>query len=167
MFKMRTGLTLVEVTIISGILALLAAVIIPGIIRARVSVNDSLAKNTLLIMSNATERYAKDKEEKAFFPYGNYPTMNSLTGATLEDFSVYKFGATFFHHGESSRRKLEGIMPVHLNFDYCGKTIAGFHYQCLNSSTGYSYAAIPVTTGLTGSKVFTAKAGSVFSFDVF
>ena len=72
----ESGFTLVEIMIVVAIIALLAAIAIPNLLRAKISANDALAKQTLRTLSTSTETYATANT-------GNYPTdMASLTGAT-------------------------------------------------------------------------------------
>ena len=71
-----TGFTLVEIMIVVAIIALLAAIAIPNLLRAKMSANDALAKATIRSMSTAAETFATAQQ-------GNYPVDEaSLTNAT-------------------------------------------------------------------------------------
>lgn len=62
--------------IVVAIIALLAAIAIPNLLRAKVSANDALAQSTLRSLSTASETFGTANN-------GNYPTnITSLTGAT-------------------------------------------------------------------------------------
>ena len=70
------GFTLVEIMIVVAIIALLAAIAVPNLLRARLVANDAAAANVLRNYSTAAETFASGND-------GNYPTaMTDLTGAT-------------------------------------------------------------------------------------
>jgi type IV pilus assembly protein PilA len=70
----RNGFTLVEIMIVVAIIALLAAIAVPNLLRAKVAANESSAQTTLKSISNALETYS--------ITNGKYPSeVTSLMGA--------------------------------------------------------------------------------------
>ena len=73
---MRKGSTLVEIMIVVAIVALLAAIAIPNLLRARIAGNETYAQATLRTISTGCEDYANLNN-------GAYPAdIATLTGAS-------------------------------------------------------------------------------------
>jgi len=123
------GFTLVEIMIVVAIIALLAAIAIPNLLRAKISANDALSQSTLRTLSTASETFATSNS-------GTYPgNATSLTGAT----------------------------PPYLNENYCGQTISGFTYTCTFASGSYSFQAVPVSVGTSGTTTYTMTTGGIMT----
>jgi type IV pilus assembly protein PilA len=84
----KSGFTLVEIMIVVAIIALLAAIAIPNLLRAKISANDTLAKATIRTLSTASETFGTTNS-------GNYPSNEtSLTNATPKYLNASYCGAT-------------------------------------------------------------------------
>ena len=86
--RKTSGFTLVEIMIVVAIIALLAAIAIPNLLRAKVSANDALAKATIRSISTGSEAFATANN-------GNYPgAIASLTSATPPYLNATYCGST-------------------------------------------------------------------------
>lgn len=88
MLKIKKAFTLVEILIVVAVIALLAAIAIPNLLRARVTGNQSSAQATLKAIANALETYA--------IANGSYPSQTtSLIGAAPPYLNKDYFAAPF------------------------------------------------------------------------
>jgi prepilin-type N-terminal cleavage/methylation domain-containing protein len=110
--KRRKGFTLVEIMIVVAIIALLAAIAISNLLRARVNANETTAQATLKTLSTAAESFASANG-------GNYPTaIADLTGATPpyinENYIGNRQGYTFVYATSTAVAYLFTAVPITL-----------------------------------------------------
>jgi prepilin-type N-terminal cleavage/methylation domain-containing protein len=133
---MKRGLTLVEIMIVIAIIALLAAIAIPYLLRARVTTNESAAQNILRTLSSALDAYAA-ANNGLYAPADGTTTDTYMTSQT----------------------------PPYLNQAYCGQTLNGYTYGCTIDKTTYSLTARPTSCTTSGTKSFTMTTGGVIGTD--
>jgi len=135
--RKRKGFTLVEIMIVVAIIALLSAIAIPNLLRARITANESAAQATLRTISVAIETYAAANS-------GVYPDAESkLLPASLD--------------GTAD--------PLYLNKAYDGVIESGYKYAYTLTATGYTVTARPTSCTTSGTKSFTVSTGGVLSTD--
>lgn len=124
------GFTFVEIMIVVAIIALLAAIVIPNILRARLNSNESAAQSTLRLVSKACESYRVAQRIPSYDPAALGANM---TGATLPylDAGIFATGGR------------EGYI-----FTYTPMAAVGSVTQ------QYVCGGEPVTLNITGSRTF-------------
>ena len=110
MYNHNKGFTLVEIMVTVMIIALLAAIAIPGLLRARAGAYGSIAQSTLKAISTAMETYASAESR---YP----PDTTSLTTA------VPKYLSTDYFSG------------IHSGFSYTPDSLTSITYSITAAPT--------------------------------
>ncbi len=90
--KRRGGFTLVEIMIVVAIIALLAAIAVPGFLRARKRSQASRVLNDLRLIDAAVDQYAIENNKTS----GAQVTMVQWTAYLKQGSSLYNTGADLF-----------------------------------------------------------------------
>jgi len=90
--KTRAGFTLVEIMIVVAIIALLAAIAVPGFLRARKRSQASKILNDLRLISSAMDQYAIETSKKS----GDAIAIADWTRYLKKDTNLYSTGNDLF-----------------------------------------------------------------------
>ena len=111
--KTRAGFTLVEIMIVVAIIALLAAIAVPGFLRARKRSQASKIINDLRLIDAAVDQYAIEnaKATSASVP------MAAWTQYLKKDTALYNTGADLFGntYGDQTVDSLPGVPAASYN----------------------------------------------------
>ena len=88
----RAGFTLVEIMIVVAIIALLAAIAVPGFLRARKRSQASKVLNDLRLISSAMDQYAIETNKRSNDPIA----VEDWTKYVKKDTALYSSGADLF-----------------------------------------------------------------------
>lgn len=130
------GFTLVEIMIVVAIIALLAAIAIPNLLRARHNANETAAIAMLRTISSSQESFRAAQTPPIYAALGPNATGGTLTGST----------------------------PPYLNATATATTITrqGYvHTQAGFDANTFCVSAAPVTAGTTGTRVFAVDGSGV------
>ena len=103
--KRRGGFTLVEIMIVVAIIALLAAIAVPGFLRARKRSQASKIINDLRMIDSAIDQYAIETTKKS----GDRVEIVDWTNYVKKDTVLYATGADLF--GNSYGAQTVDILP--------------------------------------------------------
>jgi prepilin-type N-terminal cleavage/methylation domain-containing protein len=89
----RGGFTLVEIMIVVGIIALLAAICVPGFLRARKRSQATIVLEDLRLLDHAIDQYAIDTGK----PSGMHPVFSDLKDYLKRNERLYNTGRDLFN----------------------------------------------------------------------
>jgi len=111
--KRRGGFTLVEIMIVVAIIALLAAIAVPGFLRARKRSQATKILNDLRLIDAAVDQYAIETNKAG----GSIAAVRDWTSYLKPSTALYNTGADLFGHAYSDQTidRLPGIPPASFN----------------------------------------------------
>lgn len=127
----KKGFTLVEIMIVVAIIALLAAIAIPNLLRARHNANETAAIGSMRTISTACESYRAAQSPVT------YPADLATLG---------------------------GAAPPYIDATLATGTKQGYSFvYVLVDANQYTCTASPVTSGVTGTRIFFVDESGVIS----
>ena len=125
----RRGFTLVEIMIVVAIIALLAAIAIPNLLRARHNANEAAAISALKTISTAFESYRAAHTPTA------YPPAIANLGATM-----------------ATPPYIDNVLAAAIDVD---NSRQGYYYtHSYEDRNQYNCLATPAQSGITGTRIF-------------
>ena len=108
--KRRGGFTLVEIMIVVAIIALLAAIAVPGFLRARKRSQAAKVLNDLRLIDAAVDQYAIETNKTG----GSIAAVKDWTAYLKPSTALYNTGADLFGHAYNDQTidRLPGIPPA-------------------------------------------------------